>query len=95
MRNPGVSHVFHLYVIRVNNRDRVREELGQLGIQTGIHYAVPLHLEPAFEHLGHAPGDFPVAERAAASIVSLPMYPYIDYDEVARVSEAVAEVTRD
>ncbi len=95
VRNPGVSHVFHLYVIRVNNRDRVREELGQLGIQTGIHYAVPLHLEPAFEHLGHAPGDFPVAEQAAASIVSLPMYPYIDYDEVARVSEAVAEVTRD
>jgi len=75
-------------------RDTVREELGRLGIQTGIHYAVPLHLEPAFAHLGYSSGDFPVAERAADSILSLPMYPYIDYDEVARVSDAVSEVSR-
>jgi len=93
-RNAGVTHVFHLYVIRVKFRDTVREELGRLGIQTGIHYAVPLHLEPAFAHLGYSSGDFPVAERAADSILSLPMYPYIDYDEVARVSDAVSEVSR-
>jgi len=92
-RNPGVTHVFHLYVIRVRDRDRVREELGERGIQTGIHYAVPLHLEPAFAHLGYVAGEFPVAERAARSILSLPMYPYLDYDEVARVCDAVAEVT--
>ena len=93
VRRDGVTHVYHLYVIRVSDRDQVRQELGERGIQTGIHYAVPLHLEPAFADLGYSAGDFPVAERAAASILSLPMYPYIEFDEVARVCEAVGEVT--
>jgi dTDP-4-amino-4,6-dideoxygalactose transaminase len=88
-RAEGVSHVFHLYVIRVGSRDRLRAELADQGIQTGIHYAVPLHLEPAFAGLGYSRGEFPVAERAAASIVSLPMYPFLSEDEVARVAEAV------
>jgi len=92
-RADGVSHVFHLYVIRARNRDRLRERLADRGIQTGIHYAVPLHLEPAFSELGYARGEFPVAEQAASSIVSLPMYPYLGSEEVARVSEAVCEVT--
>jgi dTDP-4-amino-4,6-dideoxygalactose transaminase len=91
-RADGVTHVFHLYVVRVRNRDTCREHLGRWGIQTGVHYAVPLHLEPAFASLGYARGDFPVAEAAASSIVSLPMYPYIDYEEVVRVGEAVTEV---
>jgi len=90
-RADGVSHVFHLYVIRARNRDGLREQLAGRGIQTGIHYAVPLHLEPAFSGLGYARGEFPVAERAASSIVSLPMYPYLGSEEVARVSEAVCE----
>jgi len=89
----GRTHVYHLYVVRVSDRDQVRQELSERGIQTGIHYAVPLHLEPAFAHLGYEAGAFPVAEKAAASIVSLPMYPYIEFDEVARVSEALGEVT--
>jgi dTDP-4-amino-4,6-dideoxygalactose transaminase len=88
-RAESVSHVFHLYVIRVGSRDRLRAELADQGIQTGIHYAVPLHLEPAFAGLGYSRGEFPVAERAAASIVSLPMYPFLSEDEVARVAEAV------
>lgn len=88
----GVTHVYHLYVVRVRDRDRFRERLEGRGIQTGIHYAVPLHLEPAFAWLGYSQGDFPVAERAAEAIVSLPMYPYIDYEEVARVCETIAEV---
>ena len=94
-RAAGVSHVFHLYVVRVHDRDRLRRELADRGIQTGIHYAVPLHLEPAFADLGFARGDFPVAERASTSIVSLPMYPFINYEEVVRVAEAVSEVTHD
>jgi dTDP-4-amino-4,6-dideoxygalactose transaminase len=94
VRRDGATHVYHLYVVRVSDRDQVREELAGRGIQTGIHYAVPLHLEPAFAHLGYSAGDFPVCERAAASIVSLPMYPYIEFDEVSRVGEAVTEVTR-
>ncbi len=93
VRREGSTHVYHLYVVRVQERDRVRAELADAGIQTGIHYAVPLHLEPAFVYLGYAEGDFPVAEKAAREILSLPMYPYIDYDEVARVSEAVKEAT--
>jgi dTDP-4-amino-4,6-dideoxygalactose transaminase len=91
-RGPGGTHVYHLYVVRVRDRDRVRRELGEMGIQTGIHYAVPLHLEPAFAGLGYSAGDFPVAERAAESIISLPMYPYIGEEEVARVSQSVVDV---
>jgi dTDP-4-amino-4,6-dideoxygalactose transaminase len=91
-RAEGVTHVFHLYVVRVRDRDSCREELGRQGIQTGIHYVVPLHLEPAFAFLGYKQSDFPVAERAADSMISLPMFPYIDRDEVLRVSEAVGEV---
>lgn len=94
-RGPGMTHVYHLYVVRVRDRDRVRRELGEIGIQTGIHYAVPLHLEPAFAALGYSAGDFPVAERAAESVISLPMYPYIDDDEVARVCESLAEAVGD
>jgi dTDP-4-amino-4,6-dideoxygalactose transaminase len=92
-RSDGVSHVFHLYVVRVRNRDRVRQALMERGIQTGIHYAVPLHLEPAFSDLGYLPGEFPIAEAAANSMVSLPMYPFLLEQEVARVAEAFAEVT--
>jgi len=94
-RNQGVSHVFHLYVVRMENRDAARERLAAAGVQTAIHYAVPLHLEPAFAYLGYVRGDFPVAERAAASIVSLPMYPFMRDEEVGRVAAAVGEVLRD
>jgi len=93
-RAEGVSHVFHLYPVRLPERDRVRAELATKGIQTGIHYPVPLHLEPAFADLGYARGDFPVAEKAAVSMVSLPMYPFLEYDTVVRVAEAVAEAVR-
>jgi dTDP-4-amino-4,6-dideoxygalactose transaminase len=88
-RAEGVSHVFHLYVIRVDNRDELRAQLSDQGIQTGIHYAVPLHLEPAFADLGYGPGAFPVAEQAAKSIISLPMFPFLSEAEVERVAEAV------
>ncbi len=94
-RAEGVNHVFHLYVIRVKDRHTLRAELADRGIQTGIHYPVPLHLEPAFSYLGYARGEFPVAEAAASSMVSLPMYPFLSYDEVARVAQAVGEVAHD
>jgi dTDP-4-amino-4,6-dideoxygalactose transaminase len=70
----GNEHVHHLYVIRVPNRDEVLRHLQAAGIGAGIHYPTPIHLQRAFEHLGHAPGDFPVAERAAAEILSLPLF---------------------
>ncbi len=92
-RSEGVNHVFHLYVIRVRDRDGFRTSLAERGIQTGIHYAVPLHMEPAFSNLGYALGEFPVAESAASSMVSLPMFPFLEDEEVARVADAVSEVT--
>jgi dTDP-4-amino-4,6-dideoxygalactose transaminase len=74
---PGNEHVWHLYVVRVPERDRVCKELNQVGIGAGIHYPTPIHLQGAFAHLGHRRGEFPVAERAAAEILSLPLFPGI------------------
>lgn len=88
---PGAEHVFHLYCVRVANRDAVRARLAERGVQTGIHYKTPLHLEPAFAHTGGRPGDFPVAEAAISEILSLPMHPFVTEDEVGRVAAALAE----
>jgi dTDP-4-amino-4,6-dideoxygalactose transaminase len=74
---PGNEHVWHLYVVRVANRDRVLRRLNDVGIGAGIHYPAPLHLQPAFESLGHRVGAFPVAEAAAHEMLSLPLYPGI------------------
>ncbi len=73
----GNVHVWHLYVVRVADRDRVVAELNAAGIGAGIHYPVPVHLTPAFEHLGYRRGAFPHAEAAADRILSLPIYPQI------------------
>ena len=70
--------VYHLYVVRVQNRDDVQRHLKETGIGTGIHYPIPLHLQKAYVHLGYQKGDFPVAERLAPEILSLPMYPQLD-----------------
>jgi dTDP-4-amino-4,6-dideoxygalactose transaminase len=86
------SHVYHVYCVRVHERDDVRARLSAQGVQTGIHYGLPLHLEPAFAHLGGKPGDYPVAEKASEEILSLPMFPYLTHAEVSRVSAALREV---
>jgi dTDP-4-amino-4,6-dideoxygalactose transaminase len=86
---PGNEHVWHLYVVRVQNRDAVLAKLNAEGIGAGIHYPIPIHLQGAFAHLGHKAGDFPVAERAAAEILSLPMFPEITADQQARVVEVL------
>lgn len=94
-RTGGGTHVYHLYVVRAPHRERLRRDLSERNVQTGVHYAVPLHLEPAFAHLGYSEGDFPVAERAAREIVSLPMFPFLRASEVEIVANAVAEVSAD
>ena len=71
------EHVWHLYVIEVEERDRVLEHLNSMGVGAGIHYPVPVHLQGAYEHLGYGPGAFPNAEAASHRILSLPMYPGI------------------
>jgi dTDP-4-amino-4,6-dideoxygalactose transaminase len=92
---PGVEHVWHLYVVRVEERDEVRSRLAAAGIETGIHYPVPVHLQPAFAHLGYAPGSFPVTEHYADRILSLPMYPELPGEAITRVAQALGEAIAD
>jgi len=87
---PGNEHVWHLYVVRVPDRDRILELLHEAGIGAGVHYPIPIHLQQAFAHHGHRPGDFPVAEEAASSMISLPLYPGIRREQ----QEHVADVLR-
>lgn len=77
--------VYHLYVIRTADRDGMIAHLKDAGIGTGIHYPVPLHLQQAYRSFGYQPGDFPVTERAAAEIVSLPMFPQLTTEQQVRV----------
>jgi dTDP-4-amino-4,6-dideoxygalactose transaminase len=86
--------VFHLYVIRVADRERLQMDLAAAGIGTGIHYPVPLHLVKAYEAWGFRPGDFPVAEQAASSVISLPMFPGLSREQQERVVACVLESTR-
>ena len=88
---PGNEDVWHLYVIRVAERDRVLGSLNEAGIGAGIHYPYPLHLTKAFAHLGYGPGSFPVAELAATQILSLPLYPHMGADAQQYVVEQLAK----
>jgi len=81
--------VYHLYVVRVPNRDALQKHLAEAGIGTGVHYPIPLHLQKAYAHLGYKKGDFPVSECAAADILSLPMYPGLGVNEQSRVAHQV------
>ncbi len=92
--SPGVRHVYHLYVIRVANRDEVRQHLQEAGIATGIHYPVALPYLPAFARLGHRPQDFPVAHGAMTEILSLPMHGDLTSDQIDHVIETVRQVAR-
>jgi dTDP-4-amino-4,6-dideoxygalactose transaminase len=85
-RNPDATHVFHLYVVRVQQRERVEQVLKEAGIATGIHYPIPLHQQPAYRHLGLPAGSYPVAERYAGELLSLPMYPELTDEQVGFIS---------
>lgn len=91
---PGNEHVWHLYVVRVPRRDEVLAKLNAEGIGAGIHYPVPLHLHGALASLGYREGDFPEAERAAAEILSLPMYPHLTAEQQARVADGLRRALR-
>src|SRR5580698_8471049 len=83
--------VWHLYVVRVADRDGLQKHLGEAKIDTGIHYPIPLHLQNAYKSLGHKNGDFPVTEKLALEILSLPMYPQLQKAQQARVAQGVEE----
>jgi dTDP-4-amino-4,6-dideoxygalactose transaminase len=86
---PGVRHVYHVFAVRHPERDRLAAELASHGVSTGIHYPIPVHLQPAYADLGYGPGDFPASERAAREVLSLPMYPELRPDQVEAVAELV------
>lgn len=88
---PQGRAVHHLFVIEVDDRDRVREALRRRGVMAGIHYPTPVHLQPAWQDLGYSAGDLPVSERLAGRILSLPIFPGIQEDEIARVADAVGD----
>lgn len=89
--DPRATHVFHQYVIRAPRRDALREHLTARRIGSEIYYPVPIHLQAALKGLGHKPGDFPHAERAAAEVLALPLYPELRDDEQQTVVEAIRE----
>ena len=86
---PGNEHVWHLYVVKVDDRDRVLGELNADGIGAGVHYPVPVHLTGAFEYLGNWRGDFPNAEASAARSLSLPLFPGISAAQQERVAASL------
>jgi dTDP-4-amino-4,6-dideoxygalactose transaminase len=88
---PWSRPVYHLYVVRVDGRDRLREDLAAVGIETGIHYPIPLHLARPYEAFGHRPGDYPFAERAAAEVLSLPLYPELSAEQQELVAARLVD----
>jgi len=88
---PYAKHVYHLYVIRVPNREKLQAHLEAKGIATGLHYPVPLHMQKCFTHLGYKAGDFPVTEKLANEILSLPMYPELTEEQIKIVADAIRE----
>lgn len=86
------EHVWHLYVIRSSSRDGLADGLGGSGVQVGFHYPTPLHFQPALRGLGYRAGDFPHAEAWSRELLSLPMFPELEKDEISRVVEAVSSL---
>lgn len=91
---PDVRHVYHLFTVRIKGRDRVYAGLHAAGIHAGVHYPIPVHLQPAFVNLGYRRGDFPVSEAAASEVLSLPLYPELPSNDLERVATELAKSIR-
>lgn len=88
---PYARHVYHVYAIRARHRDNLHQELNARGIQTGIHYPVPVHLLEAYRDLGYVRGEFPCSEQVAGEVLSLPLFPELTDSQIETVSAAVRE----
>ena len=86
---PYARHVYHVYAIRVPDRDRMLQHLNASGVQVGVHYPIPLHLQPAYRDGRYKEGDFPVAESVAREVLSLPMFPEMTRAQIDEVCASV------
>ncbi len=86
---PGTRHVYHLFLVETSRRDRLRQHLAALGIQTGIHYPTPIHMQPAYRDLGYKKGAFPNAELIASRTLSLPIYPELSDRQIDQIAGAI------
>jgi len=89
MPDPDAEHIYHLFCVEAERRDELMEWLAGRGIQSGVYYPVPLHLQPVYRDLGYCPGDFPAAERASRRLLAIPMSPFLSEEEQDRVIEAI------
>jgi dTDP-4-amino-4,6-dideoxygalactose transaminase len=87
----SASHVYHLFVVRTEQRDALQAHLQKAGVGTLIHYPIPPHLQPAYSELGYKKGDFPLAENIAQTALSLPLYPGLSSDAIAYVCQSIRE----
>lgn len=92
--DPSTTHVYHLYVIRTKSRDILQKYLKEKGIETGIHYPLPIHLQKAYRFRGGKKGDFPLSERYAQQLLSLPMYPQLTEENILYIANAINEFQR-
>jgi dTDP-4-amino-4,6-dideoxygalactose transaminase len=88
------TSVYHLYVIKIKNRDAIQKMLAEKGIGTALHYPIPLHLQNAYKHLGYKEGDFPIAEKHAKEILSLPMFPELTEEQIVYVVDSIKECVK-
>lgn len=88
------KHVYHLYVVRVDNRDELKNKLESNNISVGIHYPIPLHLQPAYDYLGYEKGDFSITETVSEEILSLPMWPELTPKEQSKIVEKILSLQK-
>ena len=89
------KHVYHVYAVRVKDRDAKLKQLNERGISCGIHYPIPVHLQEAYRFLGYGRGSFPVAERCAEEFLSLPMFPELSEEQIQAVAKEVRQCFAD
>jgi dTDP-4-amino-4,6-dideoxygalactose transaminase len=84
-------HVYHVYAVQSERRDELQQRLTAAGIQTGVHYPIPIHLQPAYASLGYTLGRLPVTEHLADRVLSLPMYPELSDEQIGQVARAIED----